>query len=70
MISDAAEQWIQGEIRSSEYFADAREAAVARARADVFARLRLNHNAVLGSQFGRSLPGDLVFVADSRAGPP
>lgn len=66
MVSDAAKQWILGEIRSSEYFADAREAAVARARADVIARLRLNHRAVLGSRFRQSVLGDFVFVADPR----
>ena len=68
MVSDAAKQWIQGEIRSSEYFADAREAAAARARADVMARLRLNHRAVLGFRFHQSVLGDLLSVADPRRG--
>ena len=47
-VSYEAKRWIQGEIRSSDYFASARQEAVARARTDVIARLSLNNNALLG----------------------
>jgi hypothetical protein len=43
VLSKAAERWIDGEVDSATYFAEARRAAAVRARAEVDDRLRRNH---------------------------
>ena len=43
VLSEAAERWIDGELDSATYFAEARRAAAERARAEVVGRLRRNH---------------------------
>ena len=44
VLSEAAERWIDGELDSATYFAEARRAAAAQARAEVVGRLRKNHS--------------------------
>jgi len=44
VLSEAAERWIDGELDSATYFAEARRAEAARARAEVEGRLRRDHS--------------------------
>jgi hypothetical protein len=44
VLSEAAERWIDGELDSATYFAEARRVAAARAQAEVDGRLRRNHS--------------------------